>query len=209
MTYRYLLSPVRWAWWISTVSAFAEFHQPTLFHSPVLGLYQRCSAPTASPAQARYSSGSGCMATAAWLRLHGYGVGAPGWLAGCPALKCNSASAAVASVSQRVSELRGSSASATHASAVYQASDHGATSTQAKVSAHVAASTAGTSGDRRLYRYHASASSSGGHSAPITAETVDACPGSRRLVTPWISPQTDGEITRDEAPHNGLIAVSP
>src|SRR5580658_11258708 len=126
MTYRYLLSPVRWAWWISTVSAFAEFHQPTLFHSPVLGLYQRCSAPTASPAQARYSSGSGCMATAAWLRLHGYGVGAPGWLAGCPALKCNSASAAVASVSQRVSELRGSSASATHASAVYQASDHGA-----------------------------------------------------------------------------------
>src|ERR1017187_7926609 len=110
-------SPVRWLCPITAVSAFAEFHQPAVFHSPVLGLYQRCSASTAWPAQTWYcpgSSGSGPM---------GYGVG---WLLGCPALKCASASTPVTSVSQRVSELRGSRASVTHASAVYQASVHGA-----------------------------------------------------------------------------------
>src|SRR5580692_1318701 len=84
-----------------------------------------------------------------------------------------SASAPVTSVSQRVSELRGSKARVAHAIAVYQASDHGATSTQAKVSAQVAASTAGTSGDSRLDKYQASASSSGGHSTPISVDVAD------------------------------------
>jgi hypothetical protein len=90
----------------------------------------------------------------------------------CPALKCTSAGTIVARVSQRVSELRGSRASVTHATAVYQGSDQGATSTQAKVRAQVAASTAGTSGDNRLYRYQASTSSSGGHSTPISVSIV-------------------------------------
>src|SRR5579863_5113740 len=172
MTYRCACSPVRWLCWITAVSALAQFHQPAVFHSPVLGLYQRCSAATAAPDQSRYGS-------TALPRSYGVGAGPPGWLSGCPALKCSSAGTRVARVSQRVSELRGSRARVTQASAVYQGSDHGATRTQAKVSAQVAASTAGTSGDSRLYRYQASASISGGHSAPISVEASCGWPGSR------------------------------
>src|SRR5580692_664794 len=143
------------------------------------------------------------------LRRHGYGVGAgpPGWLSGCPALKCSSAVTKVASVSQRVSELRGSRASVTHATAVYQGSDHGATSTQAKVSAQVAASTAGTSGDSRLYRYHASASSSSGHSTPISALIVAGV--ARWSPTIWNSRQNDGEMVRPDASGSGRSAFTP
>src|ERR1019366_4494337 len=125
------------------------------------------------------------------LRPHGYGVG---WLSGCPALKCASASTPVTSVSQRVSELRGSRASVTHASAVYQASVQGA------------ASTAGTSRDSRLYRYQATASSSGGHSTPIS---VDVAAGSSWSPTIWNSRQNDCEITRDDAAGSALSAVVP
>jgi hypothetical protein len=53
-TCRWACSPVRWLCWISAVSALAEFHQPAVFHSPVRGLYQRCSAAAAAPAQAWY-----------------------------------------------------------------------------------------------------------------------------------------------------------
>src|SRR5260370_25655270 len=105
-------------------------------------------------------------------RFYGVGAGPPGWLSGCPALKCSSAGTMVASVSQRVSELRGSRASVTHATAVYQGSDHGATSTQAKVSEQVAASTAGTSGDSRLDRDQARRRSSSRHSPPTSPVVV-------------------------------------
>src|SRR5258708_3246335 len=81
------------------------------------------------------------------------GDGATGMLAGHPPLKCIRASVPVPRVSQRVSELRGSSASATQAIEAYQGSDQAAAITQAKVSAQVAATTVGTSGDSRLYRY--------------------------------------------------------
>ena len=111
-------------------------------------------------------------------------------------------------MSQRVSELRGSRASVTHATAVYQGSDQGATSTQAKVSAQVAASTAGTSGDSRLYRYQASASSSGGHSDADQRRCRRRSPDE---MVPVISSsrQSDGEITRVEASGSGLSAASP
>ena len=99
-------------------------------------------------------------------------------------------------MSQRVSELRGSKASVTHASAVYQGSDHGATSTHAKVSAQVAASTAGTSGDSRLYRYQASASSSGGHSTPISVDVADGFIRWKWWLVIWTSCQIDGAITQ-------------
>src|SRR5580704_236226 len=95
-----------------------------------------------------------------------YGVGPIG-MVGWPPLKCSSDSTPVARVSQRVSVFRGSSASATQAIAEYQGSDHGATTIQAKVSAQVAATTFGTSGESRLYRYQASASISGGQANPI------------------------------------------
>src|SRR5579872_3104281 len=196
MTCRWACSPVRWLCWISAVSALAEFHQPAVFHSPVLGLYQRCSAPAASRAQVRYGP-----------RIYGVGAGPPGWLSGCPALKCSSAGTKVASVSQRVSELRGSRASVTHATAVYQGSDQGATSTQAKVSAQVAASTAGTSGDSRLYRYQASRSSSSGHSTPISALIVVL--SARWLPTNWNSRQNDGVMTRPDAAGSGRSAFTP
>src|SRR5580692_6159675 len=88
-------------------------------------------------------------------------------VAGHPPLKWSSASTPVASVSQRVSELRGSSASVTHAMEAYQGSDQDAAITQANVSAQVAATTVGTSGESRLYRYQASASMSGGQANPI------------------------------------------
>src|SRR5271170_5651248 len=209
MTYRYPSSRVRWLCWITAVSALAEFHQPAVFHSPVLGLYQRSSALTASLAQARYCSGSGgcsgCGGTA--TGSYGVGAGAPGWLSGWPALKCSSAGTKVASASQRVSELRGSRASVTQATAVYQGSDHGATRTQAKVSAQVAASTAGTSGDSRLYRYHASASSSSGHSTPISALIVAGL--ARWSPIFWNSHQNDGEMTRPDALGSGLSAFRP
>ena len=49
----------------TAVSALAEFHQPAVFHSPVLGLYQPCSALTASlAAQADKPSTSAQSATA-------------------------------------------------------------------------------------------------------------------------------------------------
>ena len=112
-------------------------------------------------------------------------------------------------MSQRVSELRGSRASVTHATAVYQGSDHGATSTQAKVSAQVAASTAGTSGDSRWYRYQASASSSGGHSTPISVDVAAGFAGSRCLPMIVISCQIDGEMTRPDAFGSGLSALRP
>src|ERR1700676_1098484 len=101
-----------------------------------------------------------------------YGVGVVGW----PPLKCSSASAPVASVSQRVSEFRGSSATVTQAIEEYQGSDHGATSTQANVRAQVAATTVGTSGESRLYRYQASASISGGQAKPIMVVTMCLAP---------------------------------
>src|SRR5580692_9477954 len=83
-----------------------------------------------------------------------YGDGPIG-IVGWPPLKCSSESTPVARVSQRVSVFRGSSASATQAIEEYHGSDHGATTIQAKVSAQVAATTVGTSGESRLYRYQA------------------------------------------------------
>ena len=80
-----------------------------------------------------------------------------------------------------MSELRGSSASATHATDEYQGSCHGATTSQANVSAQVAATTVGTSGESRLYRYQASSSMSGGQVNPITVVT-GARRGCRRLL---------------------------
>ena len=110
-------------------------------------------------------------------------------------------------MSQRVSELRGSRASVTQATAVYQGSDQGATSTQANVSAQVAATTAGTSGDSRLYRYQASASSSGGHS---DADQGDVDAGFARPWSPMTnSRQIDGEMTRRDAFGSGLSASRP
>src|SRR6266702_4158591 len=92
-------------------------------------------------------------------------------LCGQPPLKCMSASAKVASVSQRVRELRGSSASVTHAMEEYQGRDQDAAITQPNVIAQVAATTVGTSGDSRLYKYHARASMSHGHAKPMTVVT--------------------------------------
>src|SRR5260370_23688311 len=129
-------------------------------------------------------------------RFYGVGAGPAGWLSGCPALKCSSAGTMVASVSQRVSELRGSRASVTHATAVYQGSDHGATSTQAKVSAQVAASTAGTSGDSRLYRYQARPGSSSGQATPISALLVAGV--ARGAPASLNSRQNDGAMTRPQ-----------
>jgi site-specific recombinase XerC len=63
-------------------------------------------------------------------------------------LKCSKESIPVARVSHRVSELRGSSASATHAMEAYQGSDQFAAIVHANVSAQVAATTVGTSGDK-------------------------------------------------------------
>src|SRR5579875_3064177 len=130
---------------------------------------------------------------ARWPGGHRYGVGAPGWLPGCPPLKCSSAIPPVTSVSQRVSELRGSRASVT----------------QAKVSAQVAASTAGTSGDSRLYRYQAIAISNGGHSTLISMFVAAGFAGSKWSPTIWNSRQNDGEITRPDACGSGLSASRP
>ena len=103
--------------------------------------------------------------------------------------------------------FRGSSASATQAIAEYQGSDHGATTIQAKVSAQVAASTAGTSGDSRLYRYQASAIRSSGHSTPISVLIVPLL--ARWSPTSWNSHQNDGEMTRPDAAGSGRSAFTP
>src|ERR1017187_10467907 len=96
-----------------------------------------------------------------------YGIGPTWTLVGLPPLKCSSDSVPVARVSQRVSEFLGSRATVTQAIEEYQGSDHGATRTQANARAQVAATTVGTSGESRLYRYQASRSISGGQANPI------------------------------------------
>src|SRR5450756_1571507 len=133
-----------------------------------------------------------------------YGIGPTWMLVGWPPLKCSSDSVPVAMVSQRVSEFLGSRATVTQAIAEYQGSDQGATTIQANVRAQVAATTVGTSGERRLYRYQASASISGGQVNPMM------------VVTSWPLPkisstqrQTEGEMTIFDACPSGLSATRP
>src|ERR1700731_4910992 len=105
------------------------------------------------------------------------------------------ASRPVASVSQRVSELRGSSPSVTHAIAVYQGSDQVAAIAHANVSAQVAATTVGTSGDSRLYRYHASSSINGYHARPTIVVIVRRLSGFICWAHTCSSRQIVGEMT--------------
>ena len=94
---------------------------------------------------------------------------------------------AVASVSQRVGKrvAREQRQGHPHAIDEYQGSYHDATTTHANVSAQVAATTVGTSGDSRLYRYQASSSISGGHAKPMILVIIARLSGQIARISGW------------------------
>ena len=77
----------------------------------------------------------------------------------------------------------------------YQGSCHGATTIQANVSAQVAATTVGTSGDSRLYRYQASAAERWPGNADHGVQHVLGVVAVEVLTVTWASRQSVGEMT--------------